>query len=101
MPLPIYRKHACQTFAPLSQSTALALMDKKGGAYKMISALSLSEWKVLSFDPYNKKVCIELLAKPGANRISVNLNPELLVVTGNPKPQHFQGRHPEGPYHAN
>ncbi len=100
MPLPMYRKNACESIAPLSQSTALALMDKKGGAYKMISALSLSEWRVLSFDNYNKKVCIELLTKPVVNHITVDLDPELLLITQAPHPNHFETRHPTGPYHA-
>src|SRR5262245_59024603 len=75
MPLPSLRISACLTYGSISQESALALIDKNGRAYKMLSSLPWSQWRVISFDNYNKVICIQLLAKSGSRLISVSCDP--------------------------
>ncbi len=96
--LQTFRKTACSIYEPLQQANVLALLNPNSGAYAMLAPLSLSSWRILSFDSANALVCIQLDAPSGSRIINITLD---IASIENSRPfqaRQFEINKPTGQY---
>lgn len=70
-----FRRNACPVLQRLSQPTLLALLGDLHPAYQMLAGLDMSEWRIVSFDPSTRNVCVALDVRCGFRLLNITVPP--------------------------
>lgn len=65
-------KHACGGNQRISQKTLLAMIQDTS-FYALLSKIDPALWKIMSFDPMSREVCVKLTAPSGDRMISIKV----------------------------
>lgn len=69
----MHRAMKCKPLDSLRQETLIALLGEGTSVQAYFKSLDKTKWKITSFNPYTREVCVELTAKSGKRHIHVVL----------------------------
>lgn len=72
-----FSRHACQKRHSLRKETLLAMIEPLSQTHEFFLGIPEIDWEILSFNPVNREVCVEIKQLGQTKTMSVTLPPIL------------------------